>query len=90
MMDYPLGEPTSPDCHVKPDRIRVDKGPEFISKDLDLWAYANKVILDFFRPGHGNIMRGKLFVKLSLSLHTKRLILTQDHLNNCRKRNPET
>jgi hypothetical protein len=57
MMDYPLGEPTSPDCHVKPDRIRVDKGPEFISKDLDLWAYANKVILDFFRPGHGNIMR---------------------------------
>lgn len=37
--------------HGKPDRIRVDNGPEFISRDLDLWAYANKVILDFSRPG---------------------------------------
>ena len=30
---------------------RVDRGPEFISKDLDLWAYMNGVILDFSRPG---------------------------------------
>jgi putative transposase len=26
-------------------------GGEFISRDLDLWAYANDVTLDFSRPG---------------------------------------
>ncbi len=26
-------------------------GSEFISRDLDLWAYANDVTLDFSRPG---------------------------------------
>jgi putative transposase len=31
--------------------IRVDQGPEFVSKDLDLWAYAKNVELDFSRPG---------------------------------------
>lgn len=35
----------------KPERIRVDNGPEFISQDLDLWAYLHKVVLDFSRPG---------------------------------------
>jgi putative transposase len=34
-----------------PQRIRVDNGPEFISKDLDKWAYLNGVTLDFSRPG---------------------------------------
>ena len=34
-----------------PKSIRVDQGPEFISKDLDLWAYARNVELDFSRPG---------------------------------------
>jgi putative transposase len=34
-----------------PRAIRVDQGPEFISKDLDLWAYRRGVILDFSRPG---------------------------------------
>lgn len=34
-----------------PKSIRVDQGPEFISKDLDLWAYARGVELDFSRPG---------------------------------------
>lgn len=34
-----------------PKSIRVDQGPEFISKDLDLWAYMNGVELDFSRPG---------------------------------------
>lgn len=34
-----------------PKSIRVDQGPEFISKDLDLWAYRCGVILDFSRPG---------------------------------------
>lgn len=35
----------------RPKRIRVDQGPEFISKDLDLWAYQHDVVLDFSRPG---------------------------------------
>nr|WP_108820637.1 IS3 family transposase [Pseudovibrio sp. Alg231-02] len=34
-----------------PKTIRVDNGSEFISKDLDLWAYAKGVTLDFSRPG---------------------------------------
>ena len=34
-----------------PTTIRVGNGSEFISRDLDLWAYANDVTLDFFRPG---------------------------------------
>ena len=35
----------------KPKTIRVDNGPEFVSKELDLWAYAHGVVLDFSRPG---------------------------------------
>ncbi len=31
--------------------IRVDQGPEFVSRDLDLWANARGVELDFSRPG---------------------------------------
>ena len=34
-----------------PRSIRVDQGSEFVSRDMDLWAYANNVILDFSRPG---------------------------------------
>lgn len=34
-----------------PKAIRVDQGSEFISRDLDLWAYKNDVTLDFSRPG---------------------------------------
>jgi len=34
-----------------PRTIRVDNGPEFISKRLDQWAYFNGVELDFIRPG---------------------------------------
>ncbi len=34
-----------------PKTIRVDNGPEFISKALDRWAYENGVTLDFSRPG---------------------------------------
>lgn len=30
-----------------PKTIRVDSGSEFISRDFDLWAYANDVTLDF-------------------------------------------
>ena len=35
----------------KPQSIRVDNGPEFVSKSLDMWAYFNGVKLDFSRPG---------------------------------------
>lgn len=37
--------------HGKPSVLRIDNGPEFVSKVLDLWAYENGVILDFTRPG---------------------------------------
>ena len=37
--------------HGYPKRIKVDNGPEFISKDVDRWAYWNHVELDFSRPG---------------------------------------
>ena len=30
--------------------FRVDQGSQFTSKELDLWAYANGVTLDFSRP----------------------------------------
>jgi putative transposase len=35
----------------RPKRIRLDNGPEFIPKDLDLRAWTHNVILDFSRPG---------------------------------------
>ena len=34
-----------------PRAIRADQSSEFISRDLDLWAYAHNVTLDFSRPG---------------------------------------
>ena len=34
-----------------PAKIRVDNGPEFVSRALDQWAYMDKVALDFSRPG---------------------------------------
>lgn len=37
--------------NIIPQRIQVDNGAEFISKELDLWAYENNVTLDFSRPG---------------------------------------
>lgn len=34
-----------------PKTIRVDQGSEFVSRDMDLWAYQRAVTLDFSRPG---------------------------------------
>lgn len=34
-----------------PKAIRVDQGTEFVSRNLDMWAYAHGVTLDFSRPG---------------------------------------
>jgi len=36
---------------IKPERIQVDNGSEFISKEFDRWAYENNVTLDYSRPG---------------------------------------
>ena len=35
----------------RPEKIKVDNGPEFASKKLDQWAYLHGVELDFSRPG---------------------------------------
>ena len=34
-----------------PRRIYCDNGSEFSGRSVDLWAYANKVTLEFSRPG---------------------------------------
>ena len=39
------------DLHGRPQVIVCDNGREFISRDLDLWAYQKDVVLDFSRPG---------------------------------------
>jgi len=36
---------------LTPLRIQTDNGSEFISKEMDRWAYENKVIMDYSRPG---------------------------------------
>jgi putative transposase len=33
-----------------PERIQLDNGSEFISKDMDKWAYEHGITLDFSRP----------------------------------------
>jgi putative transposase len=34
-----------------PTTVQPDNDPEFISKELDLWAFMRGVTLDFSRPG---------------------------------------
>lgn len=36
---------------IKPKRILTDNGSEFVSKEMDRWAYENKVTMDYSRPG---------------------------------------
>jgi putative transposase len=36
---------------IIPKRLQTDNGSEFISKDVDRWAYENNVVMDYSRPG---------------------------------------
>jgi putative transposase len=36
---------------IVPKRIQTDNGSEFTSKEMDQWAYENKVTMDYSRPG---------------------------------------
>ena len=39
---------------IAPQRLQVDNGSEFASKELDRWAYENKVTLDFSKTRKTN------------------------------------
>jgi putative transposase len=39
------------DDRGKPDVLRADNGPEFTSKDLELWAKARGITIQFIQPG---------------------------------------
>ena len=36
---------------LEPRRIQTDNGSEFISKEMDRWAYDHEVTMDYSRPG---------------------------------------
>jgi putative transposase len=36
---------------IIPKRLQTDNGSEFKSLEMDLWAYSNKITMDFSRPG---------------------------------------
>lgn len=36
---------------IVPERIQTDNGSEFISKEMDKWAYDHQVTMDYSRPG---------------------------------------
>ena len=36
---------------IVPKRIQTDNGSEFISKQMDRWAYEHQVTMDYSRPG---------------------------------------
>ncbi len=40
--------------HGFPSAIRVDQGTEFVSRDLDLWAYQRGVTLELASPPFGS------------------------------------
>ena len=54
-----------------PTTIRVDQGTEFVSRDLDLWAYTGGVALDFSRPGKPTDVVGKAYASWGLVFLTR-------------------
>lgn len=36
---------------IVPQRLQTDNGSEFVSKEMDRWAYENNVTMDYSRPG---------------------------------------
>jgi putative transposase len=34
-----------------PQRIQTENGSEFVSKEMDRWAYEHQVTMDYSRPG---------------------------------------
>jgi putative transposase len=80
-----------------PQSITVDNGTEFASKAMDVWAYSNKVHLDFIRPGrpvengyiesfNGKLRDECLNVEVFFSLADARRKLERWHhdYNHCR------
>ena len=50
-----------------PEMIVCDNGPEFISQNLDIWAYQNKVELKFIQPGNlFSMLRFQPLLRLNL------------------------
>jgi len=39
------------DMHGKPTAVRVDNGPEFTSKDFELWAKEKEITIQYIQPG---------------------------------------
>lgn len=55
-----------------PHPIRVDQGCQFASKELDLWAYTNRITLDFSGPGKPTVGFPALSRVLSSKNHSTR------------------
>lgn len=54
---------------VIPERIQCDNGSEFISKEVDRWAYEHSVTLDF-----SALENPQIISMLSPSMETKKLV----------------
>jgi putative transposase len=69
-----------PSIRGAPRTIRVDNGPEVISKALDRWAYENLVTLDFSRPGKAllSLSKGR---PTKLSSRASMVVLRDECLN---------
>ena len=44
-------EATSRERGLLPQRVQTDNGSEFVSMEMDRWAYKHQVTMDYSRPG---------------------------------------